>query len=230
MRKPSRQLQEIFFFFTVDLQLPVQVISMCCMFSISKWPFNIYHFSVSCQGRRCSWLYALGLCVSTRVWPKHIIMQHLLGQRSSNVWPVTHDGAVWLKKNGSGMKWKCLDSQSFSDKRLKDYQVYDWFHRAASNHPITWGHCRILRLSPFPPPQGQTHIYPLSVVSGRRVFHAHFVLTQSIPNPISNSSSKILPSIKCTHVGPRCLTVVSQTAFACWCGMKSLCSIQDKDL
>ena len=96
--------------------------------------------------------YMPSVCVYARVcvWPKHIIMQHLLGQRSSNVWPVTHDGAIWLKKNGSGMKWKCLGSQSFSDKRLKNYQVYDWFHRAASNHPITWGHCHILRLSPFP--------------------------------------------------------------------------------
>lgn len=205
---------------------------MCRMFSISKWPFNIYHFSVSCQGRRCSWLYALGLCVRACVcvcgqstslcntcWGKEVVMCGLSLMMGPFGWKRM---ALGWSENVSTVNHSLISAWRIT-KCMTDF---------TERLPITPLHeDTVILCSSLPfPPQGQTHIYPLSVVSGRRVFHAHFVLTQSIPNPISNSSSKILPSIKCTHVGPRCLTVVSQTAFACWCGMKSLCSIQDKDL
>lgn len=100
------------------------------------------------------------------------------------------------------MKWKCLDSQSLCDNCLKDYSVCEWFHRTDFIHPITWGHYLILWFFSFLP-QGQNHIYASGVVSRRRLFHAHSVFPQSIPNPISKSSSKMLPSINRTHVSPQ---------------------------
>lgn len=161
-------------------------------------------------------LHGLGWCICISVCACVVKIHHYappVGARGSNVWPVAHHWAIWLMRMDG--KWKCPDSQSFHDKRLKNYSVCEWFYWTASIHPITWRQYLFQGFFSRFPFQGQNHIYPLSIVSRNSVLHAYSVLPQCIPNPVSNFSSKTLPSINRTHICPHYLRKVSQKAFAC---------------
>ena len=75
-----------------------------------------------------------------------------VGARGSSVQPVTHY-AVWPKRMDPKWNKHFWDSQSFWDKALGNYSAYEWSQRTASH---SGGCCPS-------PPQGQSHIYPLSV-------------------------------------------------------------------
>lgn len=70
----------------------------CWIFSIPKWPFNIYYFSPNCKGCRCcSWLHSLNLYVSVCLAKAHHYATPI-GAGSRHSCPVTqHRPLDWTE-------------------------------------------------------------------------------------------------------------------------------------
>lgn len=132
------------------------------------------------------------LCV--RVWPKHIIMHHLLGQEVAMCGLSLITGPFgWWEWMGNG------NVLTVSHSMINAWGIAQYVNDFTEQPPFTPLHeDNILSWISFPL-QGQNHIYPLSILSGKSVLHACSVLPQCIPNPIFNFSSKALPSINHTH-------------------------------
>ena len=121
-------------------------------------------------------------------WPKHIIMQHLLGHVVAMFGLSLSTGRT-TETYSSEMKWKHLRRQSFHDVLQECSSLQNSFHSPhymrmyARTHTHTHAHTFCGSFFRFPP-QGQNHIHAFSIVWGKRDFHAHFLLPQCIPNPI----------------------------------------------
>lgn len=147
------------------------------------------------------------------VWSKYIIMHHLLGQEVAMCGLSLITGPFgWWEWMGNG------NVLTVSHSMINAWRITQYVNDFTEQPLFTPLHedntfSRVF-FSRFPF-QGQNHIYPLSIVSRNSVLHAYSVLPQCIPNPVSNFSSKTLPSINRTHICPHYLRKVSQKAFAC---------------
>ena len=129
-----------------------------------------------------------------QVWPKHIIIHHLLGQEVATCGLSLITGRTIMDPTRSE------NVLTVSPSVINAWRISQYLTDFTEQSPFTPLHEH--DIVPFLL-QGQIHMYPLRTTSRRRVLHAHSVLPQYIPKPISISSSKTLPSINCTHICPQ---------------------------